>query len=74
MAHVLNLDVQEGLKELANRSLNSICLVILDKVECEEDEVEAIHNEDLEHIFFSSKNLFLWQVVHHKKISVQEIL
>ena len=41
MAHVLNLAVQGGLKELGNSSLTSLCLETLDDEECEEDKVEV---------------------------------
>ena len=41
MAHVLNLDVQGGLKELGNSSLTSLCSESEGDEECEEDEVEV---------------------------------
>ena len=41
MAHVLNLAVQGGLKELGNSSLTSLCLEIEGDEEYEEDEVEV---------------------------------
>ena len=41
MAHVLNLPVQGGLKELGNSLLTLLCLESEDDEECEEDEVEV---------------------------------
>ena len=41
MAHVLNLTVQRGLKELGNSSLISLCLERVNDEECEEDEIEV---------------------------------
>ena len=40
-AHVLNLAVQEGLKELGNSLLTSLCSESEDDKECEEDEVKV---------------------------------
>ena len=39
MAHVLNLDVQGGLKELSNSSLTSLCSESEGDEECEEDDI-----------------------------------
>ena len=41
MAHVLNLDVQGGLKQLGNSSSTSLCSESESDEECEEDEVEV---------------------------------
>ena len=41
MAHVLNLVVQGGLKQLGNSSSTSLCLESESDEECEEDEVEV---------------------------------
>ena len=41
MAHVLNLAVQGGLKELGNSSSSSLCSESEGDEECEEDEVEV---------------------------------
>ena len=41
MAHVLNLAVQGGLKQLGNSSSTSLCSEIESDEECEEDEVEV---------------------------------
>ena len=41
MAHVLNLAVQRGLKELGNSSSTSLCLESEGDEECEKDEVEV---------------------------------
>ena len=41
MAHVLNLAVQGGLKELGNSSLTLLCSETEDDEECEEVEVEV---------------------------------
>ena len=39
MAHVLNLAVQGGLKELSNSSLTSLCSESEGDEECEEDDI-----------------------------------
>ena len=41
MAHVLNLAVQGGLKQLGNSSSTSLCSKSESDEECEEDEVEV---------------------------------
>ena len=41
MAHVLNLDVQGGLKELGNSSLTSLCSQSEGDEECEEDDMKV---------------------------------
>ena len=41
MAHVLNLAVQGGLKELGNSSLTSLCLESEGDEECKEDDIEV---------------------------------
>ena len=41
MAHVLNLAVQGGLKELGNSSLTSLCSESEGYEECKEDDIEV---------------------------------
>ena len=41
MAHVLNLDVQGGLKQLGNSSLTSLFLESEGDEECEEDDIQV---------------------------------
>ena len=41
MAHVFNLAIQGGLKQLGNSSLTSLCSESESDEECEEDEVEV---------------------------------
>ena len=67
MAHVLNLVVQGGLKELGNPSLTSEYSEGEDDEGCDEDVLEFSSKKVFRKIFVSSENLFLWRIVHLKE-------
>ena len=75
MAHVLNLAVQGGLKELGNSSLSSLCLESEGDEEFEEDEVEVTSQRIFGAIFHQLRKLVLEaNSVSQQNSSVQGIV
>ena len=67
MAHVLDLVVQGGLKELGNPSLTLEYSEGEDDEGCDEDVLEVSSKKYLEKLFVGFENLFLWQIVYLKE-------
>ena len=72
MAHVLNLAVQGGLKELGNSSLTSLCSESEDDEECEEDDIEVTLQRPFGAILHRLRKIVLAgnstpQRIHHYK-------
>ena len=72
MAHFLNLVVQEGLKELVNPSLTSLCQESEGDEECEEDDVEVTSQRPFGAILHQLRKLVLVanstpQIIHQYK-------
>ena len=59
MAHVLNLVVQGGLKELGNSSLTSLCSESEGDEECEEDDMEVTPQRPFGEILYRLRKLVL---------------
>ena len=67
MAHVLNVAVRGGLKELGNASLTSLCSEIEGAKSVKKMKWKLLHKNCLEQFFVDFKNLFLRQIAHHKE-------
>ena len=67
MAHVLNLAVQGGLKELGNSSSTSLCSEVRVMKSVKKMKWKLLHKYHLEQFFIDFENLFLRQIAHHKE-------
>ena len=67
MAHVLDLAVQGGLKELGNASSTSLCSESEGAKSVKKMKWKSLHKNCLEQFFVDFENLFLRQVAHHKE-------